>query len=249
MYLKKSLSTLLLMLLCATTAQAREWGLHFEKNSNEPMVDAPAEELATLDAYYRDLSGDMVLYLTFDAGYEAGYTEGMIDTLNRHKAHGTFFLTASYIKNNPDIVRRMVAEGHTVANHTVSHPNMSQLSREQFAQELLGVEEIFHDLTEIQLPKYFRPPQGAYHERSLALAKELGYKTIFWSLAYMDFDKDNQPSHHTAYKKLVPPIHPGAIILLHNMSRTNAEILDGLLTQYTQLGYTFESLERFIRHY
>ena len=249
MRLKKTMTTLLLLALTTTITHAGEWGLHFEKNSSEPTVDISATELATLDAYYRDLSGNKTIYLTFDAGYEAGYTEGMIDTLNKHNAHGTFFLTASYIRNNPHIVQRMVAEGHTVANHTTTHPNMSNLSPEQFARELQGVEEAFHDLTETQLPKYFRPPQGAYHERSLELAKNLGYKTIFWSLAYMDYDRHNQPSHQTAYQKLIPTIHDGAIILLHNMSKTNAEILDNLLTQYTNLGYTFGKLEQFIAPY
>ena len=250
---QKVLLCLVTIFLCTTPVYGDtvtgQWGLHFEKNSNQPEIIEDIDYLTSVDTYYRDLSGEKVIYLTFDAGYEAGYTEQMLDTLNKYNAHGTFFLTASYIKNNPSIVLRMVEENHTVANHTVTHPDMSRVSPEQFEKELIGVEEIFFEITETQLPKYFRPPQGAYDKKSLERAKDLGYKTVFWSLAYRDYDENNQPSHSYAYDKLIPNIHEGAIVLLHNMSRTNAEILDGLLEKYLEMGYIFVSLENFIAPY
>lgn len=249
MKIKKILIYCFAFFLYTTNVYAREWGLHFEKNNNQPEITEDINFLNDLNVYYRDFSGEKVIYLTFDAGYEAGYTEQMLDTLKKHNAPGTFFLTASYIENNPSMVQRMLEEGHTVANHTVTHPNMSQVSYEQFEKELLGVEEVFFEVTETKLPKYFRPPQGAYNEESLKHAKKMGYKTVFWSLAYKDYDKDNQPNHSYAYESLLPNIHDGAILLLHNMSKTNAEILDGLLTKYTEMGYSFKSLDNFITPY
>ena len=185
-----------------------------------------------------------MLYLTFDAGYENGQTENILDILKKHNVPAAFFLVGNYIERNPDLVRRMAAEGHVVANHTMHHPDMSKISsRENFEKELTQLEELYLKTVGTRMPKYYRPPQGVYSEENLKMAKEIGYKTLFWSLAYADWDNDHQPTRQQALDKLIPRTHNGAVILLHSTSKTNGEILDELLTRWTQMGYEFRSIE------
>ena len=219
------------------------WGLYFSKDGERPRGNATAEYLAQFDAFYIGGEDEKVLYLTFDAGYENNFTSEILDTLKKHNVPAAFFLVGSYIKNNPDLIVRMVDEGHIVANHTMSHPDMSKISsKEAFSRELFQAEEHFKAVTGKDMPKFYRPPKGIYSESNLKLAQELGYKTIFWSAAYKDWEDDNQPSREEAFKKLIPRAHPGAVILLHNTSKTNALILDELLSRYKELGYRFETL-------
>ena len=158
----------------------------------------------------------------------------------------TFFVVGNYLKDNPDLISRMVSEGHTVGNHTFSHPDMSKISTlENFSKELSENEKLYEKITGQPMTKYYRPPQGKYSEANLQMAKELGYKTFFWSLAYVDWYEDKQPSHEEAFDKLLGRIHPGAIVLLHSTSATNAEILDELLTKWEAMGYVFKSLDDF----
>jgi peptidoglycan-N-acetylmuramic acid deacetylase len=189
---------------------------------------------------------DKVIYLTFDAGYESDLTAGILDTLKAHKVPAAFFLVGTYIRDWPDLIKRMVEEGHIVANHSMSHPDMTKLGEEAFRKELAKVEDIYRNVVGQEIPRFYRPPRGIYNEANLKMAKELGYTTVFWSLAYRDWEKDNQPTRAQAFEKLVPRIHPGAIILLHNTSKTNALILDELLTKYKDLGYRFASLEELL---
>ena len=150
----------------------------------------------------------------------------------------------NYIERNADLVRRMVEEGHIVGNHTMHHYDMSRLSgKETFSKELTDLEDLFRQTTGKELPKFYRPPQGVYSQDNLKMAKELGYKTVFWSLAYVDWLNDKQPTREEAFRKLLPRTHNGAVVLLHSTSKTNAEILDDLLTQWENLGYRFGSLE------
>ena len=137
----------------------------------------------------------------------------------------------------------MVAEGHIVGNHSYHHPNMSQMNRDAFAQELSELETLYEKIVGEPMKKYYRPPQGKYSLNNLEIAKELGYKTFFWSLAYVDWNQDNQPTHEEAFNKLLSRVHPGAIVLLHSTSKTNGEIMDELLTKWEEMGYTFKSLE------
>ena len=189
-------------------------------------------------------TSQQTIYLTFDAGYENGCTAKILDTLKKHNISAAFFLVGNYIEKNADLVRRMVDEGHIVGNHTMHHYDMSKLAdKEAFSRELTDLEELFRQTTGRELPKYYRPPQGIYSEQNLQMAKELGYRTVFWSLAYVDWNNDNQPTAEQAYSKLLPRIHDGAIVLLHSTSRTNAEILDDLLTKWEGMGYTFASLD------
>ncbi|MCL2616950.1 MAG: polysaccharide deacetylase family protein [Defluviitaleaceae bacterium] len=239
----------MIMCLCAialfqTNVLAGEgWGLHFPTKGERPNVSVSAEYLAQFDAYYIGAEHDKVLYLTFDAGYENNYTAGILDVLKKHNAPAAFFLVGTYIKQHQDLVQRMVDEGHIVANHTMRHPDMSKITnKEAFAKELAPVEEHFRTVTGKDIPKFYRPPNGVYSEANLKFAQELGYKTIFWSAAYKDWDNNNQPSKEEAFSKLIPRTHPGAVVLLHNTAKINSLILDELLTKYQEMGYRFESL-------
>ena len=149
----------------------------------------------------------------------------------------------NYISTSPDLVKRMVAEGHTVGNHTYHHPDMSKIStQESFAKELQDLEALYQETTGQPMTKFYRPPQGKYSESNLKMANDLGYHTFFWSLAYVDWYEDKQPTKEEAFKKLLGRIHPGAIVLLHSTSKTNGEILDELLTKWEEMGYQFKSL-------
>lgn len=220
------------------------WGLSFQEDGKPPVANATATELKKYDAYYAGSQKKKVLYLTFDAGYENGNTEPILDALKKHKVPATFFVVGPFIAEHPELIKRMAEEGHTVGNHTYSHPDMSKIStKESFQKELGQVEELYEEITGSPMTKYYRPPQGKYSEDNLSMAKELGYKTFFWSLAYVDWYQDDQPSKEEAFDKLLGRIHPGAIVLLHSTSSTNAEILDELLTKWEEMGYTFKPLE------
>ena len=216
------------------------WGLSFRQEGKPPVGNAGAAELARYDAAFLDESGEKVLYLTFDAGYENGCTEKILDVLKAHNVPATFFLVGNYIEKNADLVRRMVAEGHIVGNHTMHHPDMTKLTDgEAFARELTELEELFQQTTGKEMPKFYRPPQGLYSRENLQMAQQLGYKTVLWSLAYADWNNDAQPTKEQAFAKLLPRTHPGAVILLHSTSTTNSQILDELLTHWEKEGYTF----------
>ena len=220
------------------------WGLSFRKEGQAPGGTATAADLARYDAAYLGDTSRKVLYLTFDAGYENGCTEKILDTLKAHQVPAAFFLVGNYIEKNADLVRRMVEEGHIVGNHTMHHHDMSQLSnKDAFSRELTELETLFKEITGKVLPKYYRPPQGIYSEENLKMAQELGYKTVFWSLAYVDWQNDNQPSAEYAFSKLLPRTHNGAVVLLHSTSATNAKILDELLTTWKDMGYRFGTLD------
>ena len=218
------------------------WGLSFPSQGQPPAAPMSAERLRELDGAYWDADGGKVLYLTFDAGYENGYTDEILDILQKQQVPAAFFVTGDYLKRSADLVRRMTREGHIVGNHTLHHPDMTALSAEEFAAELQGAEELYFDITEQTMPKFYRPPQGVYDEKTLERAKGMGYRTVFWSLAYADWDNDHQPDPEAAVEKLNSRIHDGAVILLHATSKTNAEILDRLLTGWKEMGYRFAPL-------
>ena len=251
---KRDLLILLLALVIAGTVaigifrgsamETGSWGLSFRQEGAAPLGSAGVEALKNYDAVYLGNTAEKVIYLTFDAGYENGCTEKILDTLKKHQVPAAFFLVGNYIERNADLVRRMVEEGHIVANHTMHHYDMSKLSdKAAFQKELTDLETLFKETTGKDMPKYYRPPQGIYSEENLKMAKELGYKTVFWSLAYVDWNNDSQPTREVAFSKLLPRIHDGAVVLLHSTSRTNAEILDELLTKWEEMGYRFAGIE------
>lgn len=231
---------LLVSIFSHQVLETGSWGLSFRTEGAPPVGNAGSEQLKKYDAAYIGDTSQKVIYLTFDAGYENGCTAQILDVLKKHQVPGTFFLVGNYIQQNGDLVRRMVAEGHTVGNHTMHHYDMSKISDKQaFSKELSDLEVLFKETTGENMQKYYRPPQGIYSEENLKMAQELGYKTVFWSLAYVDWNNDSQPTAEQAFSKLLPRIHNGAVVLLHSTSTTNAQILDELLTKWTEMGYTF----------
>ena len=227
--------------------EAANWGLSFQEEGKTPVGNASISELLPYHAFYAQDTEDKVIYLTFDCGYENGNTPAILDALKKHQVSATFFAVGTFLESEPDLVKRMVAEGHTVGNHTWHHPDMSAIStRESFEEELNSTADAYHQITGQEMPRYYRPPQGKYSTENLQMAKDLGYSTFFWSLAYVDWYQDNQPSREEAFDKLLGRIHPGAIVLLHNTSSTNAAILDELLTKWEDMGYHFGTLQELI---
>ncbi|WP_088042744.1 delta-lactam-biosynthetic de-N-acetylase [Bacillus sp. EAC] len=183
------------------------------------------------------------IYLTFDNGYENGYTPKFLDVLKKHKVHATFFITGHYIKANPELVKRMVDEGHIVGNHSWSHPDMTTLGDARIVQELEQVKMAYQELTGRTDMKYFRPARGVFSERTLAIVNREGYENVFWSLAYVDWKVDQQRGWKYAHDNVMELIHPGAVILMHTVSKDNAEAMDAIITDLHKRGYTFRSLD------
>ena len=218
--------------------------LSFRAEGKAPVGNASKQALQGYDAVYVGDGTEKVIYLTFDAGYENGCTAPILDALAKHNVRAAFFVVGNYLEQNPELVRRMVREGHIVGNHTYHHYDMSKLSDEtSFNEELTSLEALYREVTGLDMEKYYRPPQGIYSEKNLEMAQKLGYRTVFWSLAYVDWYQNDQPTDEQAYDKLLPRIHPGAVVLLHSTSQTNARILDDLLTKWEDMGYSFGTLD------
>ena len=227
--------------------EAANWGLSFQEEGQRPVGNATVAELQPYHAYYAQDTNEKIIYLTFDCGYENGNTPAILDALKKHQVSATFFTVGTFLEAEPDLVKRMVAEGHTLGNHTWHHPDMSAISTiDAFSEELSSTADAYRQITGEEMPHYYRPPQGKYSTENLQMAKDLGYSTFFWSLAYVDWYQDNQPSKEEAFAKLLGRIHPGAIVLLHNTSSTNATILDELLTRWEEMGYHFGTLQELI---
>lgn len=229
------------------TPEGQGWGLAFGESGEQPVGNASVEELEQYNAYFMGNDEEKVIYLTFDCGYENGNTEAILDALDKHGAPATFFVVGHYLEAAPELVNRMVEDGHVVGSHTYHHPDINTLADlDAFQEEMDSLRELYSQVTGGELAMYYRPPEGKCGITNLKMAQELGYTTIFWSLAYVDWDVEKQPSHKDALNKLTERIHPGAIVLLHNTSRTNGEILDELLTAWEEMGYSFKSLSSLI---
>ncbi|EJO5346518.1 delta-lactam-biosynthetic de-N-acetylase [Clostridium botulinum] len=232
---------------CSISSKEKDWFFKPSKN-NEPAT-IPSDIENTLNKYSGYFIGDTSkkhLYLTFDEGYENGYTGKILDILKENNVKAAFFVTAPYIKQNKDLIKRMADEGHLVCNHSDNHPSMAKTAlkgEENFKKEFTVVEDLYKDITKKDMPKFFRPPMGKYSELSLKYTKDLGYNSIFWSFAYYDWDKNKQPSHEKAKEKIFGRVHNGSIILLHAVSKTNTEILDSVLKELKNNGYDFKALE------
>lgn len=226
-----------------TAIETGAWGLSFQQENTAPIGPASVEELSRFNAAYLGNTQEKVIYLTFDAGYENGYTPGILDVLKDEKVPAAFFLVGNYMEENPDLVKRMEAEGHLVGNHTMHHPDMSAIaSKEDFKKELEQLESVYQTVTGSEMGRFYRPPQGKYSEANLKMASEMGYTTVFWSLAYVDWYENQQPSREEALNLLNRRIHPGAIVLLHSTSATNGEILQELIRGWKDQGYVFRSI-------
>lgn len=217
----------------------------WEKLNNEhktPEFPPQAKMVTKYGGVYIGDTSKKVLYLTFDEGYENGYTPKILDTLKQNQVKAIFFITAGYLKDKPDLIKRMIDEGHQIGNHSVNHPSMPTLSYSAFEKEILDLEKNFTAQFGKGM-KYFRPPMGEFSERSLAATEQLGYKTTMWSFHYYDFDVKNQKGADYAYKKVMDNLHNGAVLLLHAVSKDNAEALDKIIKDAKALGYTFSPFD------
>ena len=202
-------------------------------------------KLSDYDAIYNGPKSPNVksLYLTFDEGYENGYTEQILDVLKEHQVPALFFVTGHFMEQNPELVKRMADEGHIVGNHTWHHPDLAKVNKEKFNEELQLVEDKYKEITGQEMVRYLRPPEGHFNQQMLDWAKERGYYTILWSLAYMDWDVNKQKGADYAYNQILARMHPGAIVLMHSISSDNAECLNKLIPELRNEGYEFKSLQ------
>lgn len=220
------------------------WWIKREENHMTPSAQEEVD-LSRYDAWYikTNLKGDeKPVFLTFDCGYENGYTASILDVLKKHKAPGAFFLCRHYIEDQPELVKRMKKEGHIVGNHTSHHVCMPETDSRKVREEITDNANYMKEATGYEMDHFFRPPKGEYSERTLQITKDIGYTTVFWSMAYLDYDVDNQPGSDYVINHFEKYIHPGAIPLIHNISKSNAEALDTVLTNLEKKGYTFHSL-------
>ena len=228
---------------------AKELYWYCKRNSEhkQPISDSQFSFLDECGGIYVDKShGDeneeKVIYLTFDVGYENGNVAKILDVMKQEGVVGSFFILENVIKRNPDLVLRMANEGHIVCNHTLNHPNLVGKSEELFKNEVLGLENEYRKLTGKEMSKFFRPPEGTFDREMLERASSLGYKTVFWSFAYADWDNNKQLSEEAALKKILENIHNGEIMLLHPTGETNAKIMQRLICSLKEQGYTFATL-------
>lgn len=217
------------------------WGLKKNEGKAPDINPGENELLAAYDGIYLGDTSTKSIYLTFDEGYENGYTSQILDTLKKHNVPACFFVTGPYLEKETELILRMVEEGHDVGNHTVNHPSMSSLTEEELELELIELERVFFETTGKTM-KFLRPPMGEHSEKSMYVSKKLGYKTVFWSIAYEDWNVDKQPSVDYVIKSVMDNLHPGAIILMHAVSSANTEALESVILKAKKQGYTFKSL-------
>lgn len=219
------------------------WGISRRPNNQLPYADPGAPEL--LDKYGGFYIGDTSkkeIYLTFDEGYENGYTPKILDVLRDNNVKAVFFITGPYLKEHQDLVRRMVEEGHIVGNHTIHHPSLPQLSDKELEEEILGLDRVFSEKFGKSM-KYLRPPMGEYSERTLSITQKLGYCNMFWSFAYDDWHRDKVRGANYAYEKVINNLHNGAVLLLHAVSKDNADALDRIIKGAREKGYEFGNVD------
>ena len=239
-------AALLTVQVFADDATPYNWYCKNNDTHTQPVLDSGMAFVEEYDAYYvnRKAKDEKVIYLTFDAGYENGNVAKVLDVLKKHEATGAFFILENLIKRDGDLVKRMAEEGHLVCNHTATHPDMTKIRDEGlFMSQLTRLEKAYTDLTGQEMPKIYRPPQGRFSKANLATAKENGYKTLFWSFAYADWDNNKQPDPEASLQKILAHLHPGEVMLLHPTSATNAAILDRLLVEIKNEGYRIGSVE------
>lgn len=235
----------LAFLIVNHSTQASGYGWGYKKNTDHqiPDIGKYSEILKKYGAYYVDYSDEKVLYLTFDNGYEQGYTEGILDVLKEETVPATFFVTGHYVKSEPGLVKRMAEDGHIIGNHSYHHPDFSVMSKSAIKEELETLEQAVAAISNQKEMKYLRPPRGVFNEQSLNWSNELGYIHIFWSLAFNDWQTNQQKGWQFAYDQIIEQIHPGAIILLHTVSSDNAEALPHVIKELKSQGYVFKSLD------
>ena len=224
-----------------------EWGIKRASNHLQPDLGSNNKRIVdSLNGIAMGNSNSKKVYLTFDNGYEAGYTEKILEVLKNNNVPATFFVTAHYVNSAPELVKRMIDEGHIVGNHTVNHKSMPTLSLDQIKDEVMNLHQAVYEKYGYEM-KYIRPPKGEYSEKTVAYCNTLGYTTVMWSFAYDDWDENKQGKEEYGKKKVLDNIHNGAVILLHATSKDNSNILDYCIKEIKNMGYEFESLDEFER--
>ena len=253
--MKRIFSFILICMLCVvllavqvSAAERLDWYCNKSKDHKQPPIPPEFSFLSECGGYcidrtHGDECEDKVVYLTFDAGYENGNVARILDTLKETGTPGAFFVLKHLVKANPELVNRMVDEGHLVCNHTASHKNLSNADENAVRAEIHALEAAFEEETGKTMAKYFRPPEGAFSRELLEKVAALGYRTVFWSIAYADWDNERQPSPEKALSCLMERMHNGAVILLHPTSATNAKILSELIARLRAEGYRFGTLD------
>ncbi|WP_238884786.1 delta-lactam-biosynthetic de-N-acetylase [Clostridium sp. YIM B02551] len=228
----------------ASSTKELDWYYASNGKGNIPSPPKECKDfIAKYPAYFLGNTNEKVIYLTFDQGYENGYTPIILDILKEENVPAAFFVVKPYLKDCPNLIKRMVDEGHLVCNHSARHPSMAKIHDDtKFKKEFEDVEVLYKEITGNDMPKLFRPPMGKYSEEVLDKTTKLGYKTVFWSFAYKDWIVDEQPNEDFAFKKITENLHPGEIMLLHSVSKTNAKILKSVIQDAKAKGYTFKSL-------
>lgn len=221
-----------------------DWYYSYDKNTKTLLSPKETPYITDDIALFKGKDTEKVLYITFDEGYENGFTESILKTLKNNNVPAAFFVTKPYITENPELIKQMVKENHLVCNHTVKHKSMPKLiGSDNFKKEFTGVEQAYKEVTGKDIPKYFRPPMGKYSHKALIETKNLGYTSVFWSFAYRDWLVNNQPNPSAATKQIISNIHNGQILLLHACSKTNSQILDSVIKELKSQGYEFKSLD------
>lgn len=233
----------------STTLSNKKIGWGIKRNDNHEQPDIGTENKRIIETYEGICLGSneqKYIYLTFDNGYEAGYTEKILEVLKQNNVPATFFLTAHYINSEPDLVKRMIEEGHIIGNHTVNHKSMPELDNDTIKKEVMDLHTAVYEKFGYEM-KYIRPPMGEYSERTIAYTNTLGYKTVMWSFAYDDWDEAKQGREEYGKKKILDNLHNGEVMLLHGTSKDNSNILDECIKEIKKQGYEFKSLDEFER--
>ncbi len=221
------------------------WGI--KRNDNHEQPDVGSNNKKVLEENKGICLGNKEkksIYLTFDEGYEAGYTPQLLSTLKENQVKATFFITAHFVNTQPDLVQQMIDEGHIIGNHTVNHKSMPELTEEKIKTEVMDLHQVINEKFNYEM-KYIRPPKGEFSENTLQVTNRLGYTTVMWSFAYEDWNEDKQPDETSAKKKVLDNLHNGEIMLLHGNSKTNTNILDAVIKEAKNMGYEFKSLDEF----
>ena len=239
----------LLLVFCLTAANAYaagnvyNWYCKRAKGGARPETEPSMSFISEHSgAFIGKNAEEKVIYLTFDAGYENGNIARILDVLKKHGAHGAFFVLENLVLRETELVKRMAAEGHLVCNHTARHRDMTKMAEADFRAELTRLEDVLREKAGVECARFYRPPEGRFNEKNMDIAASMGYKTVFWSLAYADWDNEKQPEPEKSKQLLISNTHNGAVVLLHPTSKTNADILDALLTEWEAQGYRFGTI-------
>lgn len=229
----------------AVNNQKIGWGI--KRNDNHEQPDVGNQNRKVLEENKGICLGSQekkTIYLTFDEGYEAGYTPQLLNTLKENQVKATFFLTAHYVNTQENLVKQMIEEGHIIGNHTVNHKSMPDLTEEKIKTEVMELHQVIQEKFGYEM-KYIRPPKGEFSEKTLQVTNQLGYTTVMWSFAYEDWNEDKQPEEEKSKKKILDNLHNGEVMLLHGNSKTNTNILDSIIKEAKNMGYEFKSLDEF----